>query len=299
MQPLGYLRKAETECKKVLERLAPIMPQYAKEAQDVLDNAKQAVKFVMPENGKIFDSGFKALPETLNLPFPKIVIEYECLAEGGVAEQVFGKIATTPANKRIVYAEQQDQVILVVSIVAFRLPTGGEEWQIQPYYAGLMTNDMVQPFEEVKRPPELAVGNHIKNVYTKFVDIGGMAKRIHGDSWEENAYVDMIDESGAVLSLIEALSCRNVGIEKLPIRKMNKSAAKRGAIPFDEYHVLTVTGQSKPANGSGDSHHRSPREHLRRGHIRRLPTGNTWVNSTVVNAGIGSKINKIYALETQ
>lgn len=299
MQPLGYLRRADVECRSILKKLDPIMPQYAQQARDLLDNAKQAVKFVMPVNGKIFDSHFKGLPEKLNLPFPKIIIEYECVAEGGIAEQVFGKKATTPANKRIIYAEQQDKVIMVTSIVAFRMATGGEEWQVQPYYAGLMTDEMVQPFEEVKRPPEAAIGNHINNVYTKFVDMGGMAKRVHGDTWEENAYVDMIDESGAVLSLIEALSCKNVGIEKLPIRKMNKSAAKRGAIPFDEYHVLTVTGQAKSVKENGGGHHRSPREHLRRGHIRRLETGNIWVNSTVVNAGIGSKINKIYAMENK
>lgn len=299
MQPLGYLRKADAECRKLLEIMLPIAPQYAQEAQDILENAKQAVKFLMPENGKIFDSHFKALPEKLHLPFPKIVIEYQCLAEGGVAEEVFGKKATTPAKKRIIYAEQQGGVIMVVSIVAFCLSTGGESWQVQPYYAGIMTNEMVQPFEEVKKPPEAALGKDIKNVFTKFIDMGGMAKRAHGDTWEQNAYVDMLDESGAVLSLIEALSCKNVGVEKLPMRKMNKGAAKRGALPFDQYHVLTVGGLSKSTRESGGAQHRSPREHLRRGHIRRLDTGNIWVNSTVVNAGIGSKIEKTYSLESK
>ena len=109
----------------------------------------------------------------------------------------------------------------------------------------------------------------------------------------------MMDECNSVMGLIEALSCKNVGIEALPQRKMNKGAMKRGALPFSSYHVLTVTNQSKHVKGYGDAHHRSPREHLRRGHIRRLTTGNTWVNSTVVNAGIGSKIIKTYALETQ
>jgi hypothetical protein len=40
--------------------------------------------------------------------------------------------------------------------------------------------------------------------------------------------------------------------------------------------------------------HRSPREHLRRGHIRIYQSGRRiWVNSTLVNAGVGGRISTV------
>jgi len=85
----------------------------------------------------------------------------------------------------------------------------------------------------------------------------------------------------------------------LPTRqKLNKSAVKRGALPFDEYHILTLDGHTKTTGNSktfGDR--RSPREHLRRGHIRRLENKKIWINSMVVNAGNHGKIHKSYELE--
>lgn len=41
----------------------------------------------------------------------------------------------------------------------------------------------------------------------------------------------------------------------------------------------------------------SPREHLRRGHIRRLEDGRKfWINAAVVAAGNGGKIHKDYGI---
>ncbi len=73
------------------------------------------------------------------------------------------------------------------------------------------------------------------------------------------------------------------------------------ALPFDEYHVLTVAIPSAKASVNnqaesiGDRH--SPREHLRRGHIRRLQDSRKiWVNAAIINAGVGTKIHKNYAV---
>jgi hypothetical protein len=82
------------------------------------------------------------------------------------------------------------------------------------------------------------------------------------------------------------------------VRKLNKGAAKRGALPFDEYRVLVVNAPGKEGaaqeHSAGAMTHRSPREHLRRGHIRIYQSGRRiWVNSTLVNAGVGGRISTV------
>jgi hypothetical protein len=296
MQTHDFLRKAISAIGESIEQNQKFLTtDYCIQVMQLLHQAKKAVKFVLPDNGRIFDTKFKALPSNLKLPFPEILIEYRCVAEGGLAEELFGKIATAPAPKRIVYATQTDKGILVAAAVAYKRDDG-DLWQVMPYYAEVLNDQGITGNEVIHSPPEGLNHEKITGVYSRFSDMGGLSKKMFGDAWENHAYTDMFDEVSAVLSLVEALSCKNVGIEKIPARKMNKSALKRGAMLFDEYHLLTVTSTAASSVDRGGSH-RSPREHLRRGHIRRLESGNIWVNSTVVNAGNHGKIQKVYALE--
>lgn len=297
MQPHDYLRKAAPFILGSYKRICDT-EEYENFVKTIFHTAFNAVKFVMPENGKIFDTELDALPEIIKLPYESIVIEYKCTNEGGLSEKYFGTTKVSPAKKRIVIASQHKDVITVVSMVCFNINLI-ERWQIQPYLACVLTNAKEEDFLKDEDLGPVLGDKCVEKLGVYFHDMCGLAEKYFGEKWQENAYCDMMDECNAVMALIEALSCKNVGIESLPQRKMNKGAMKRGALPFSSYHVLTVTNQSKHVKGYGDAHHRSPREHLRRGHIRRLTTGNTWVNSTVVNAGIGSKIIKTYALETQ
>lgn len=100
----------------------------------------------------------------------------------------------------------------------------------------------------------------------------------------------------AVLSLLNALACSNVHIERSEPKKAGKKI--KTALPFDTYHILTIDVPGKAGNGAATGGHRSPREHLRRGHIRRLADGRRiWVNATVVAAGRGAGVvTKDYAV---
>lgn len=103
---------------------------------------------------------------------------------------------------------------------------------------------------------------------------------------EENA-ADVHAEAERLLGFLNALQCSNVRAERMPARKTGKV---KSALPFDEYHVLTIRGSESSA-GAANGTHRSPREHLRRGHIRRLQDGRkVWVNATVVCAGRGAGV---------
>lgn len=102
-------------------------------------------------------------------------------------------------------------------------------------------------------------------------------------------------EAARILQLLNMLACANVRTEKVS----QKQSSKKDALPFDSYRVLLIE-QRQPAKAgpSTGGTHRSPREHLRRGHIRRYESGlKVWVNAAVVNAGVGGLVTKDYAVK--
>jgi hypothetical protein len=296
---MNFLRKAIPQIQASLNRKGN--ERFIEVIDWVCDRAVKAEKFVMPNGGQIFDSGLKALPDKLNLPFPEIVLEYFCVkVDGGrvgdgLASEILGEEFINAAPKRIVYACQKDVGIAVFSLVETKFPSEQQTWLFMPFGALVSKKHNVtihhNPLEGINKPL-------IEGVTVAYQDFSGLAIKKYGDDWEKYAAIDLNDEIMAVLSLLEALSCKNVSTEKLPTRKLNKGAQKRGVLDFDEYHVLTINRTSTDVGvGLGGGSHRSPREHLRRGHIRRLPHGNIWVNSTVVNPNVGGKINKVYELQ--
>ena len=292
VNPLNYLRQASKKILADIPYLERKFPEYANKVQGVLREAARSKKFVLPNGGRILDTDLRALPDIIRLPFPSIVLEYEVSASCGVSEQVFGKENTTSAPKRIAYAQESDDGwIDVVVIVGTRDGT----WTMLPYVASVHRKEdgvwaCIDPYIASKTDAK-----HDDRLISVMHKLGEVANKI--DQWELRARVDTMDEVNSVLSLVEALSCINVASSPLPIRKANKSATKRGAIPFDEYHVLTIKQNSGLKNDAACTRGRSPREHLRRGHIRRIGEGRcVWVNSCVVGSASGGKITKDYKI---
>ena len=78
MQTYNYLRKATRAIPEIIEANQEFLTQaYSVQALQLLQEAQKAVKFVLPDNGRIFDSKFKGLPSILKLPYPEILIEYQ------------------------------------------------------------------------------------------------------------------------------------------------------------------------------------------------------------------------------
>lgn len=104
-------------------------------------------------------------------------------------------------------------------------------------------------------------------------------------------------EVAAYYSFINVASCSNV--EFTPASGCDRaSMKKRRALGFDEYKVLMVSNHIRAKGEDRGGSHASPREHLRRGHIRRIDDGRrVWVNATVVCAGSAGRITKDYAIK--
>lgn len=303
MEPLNYLRAA-TAC--MHENWLPWArrhhPLDARAGEAILREADKAPKFVIPKGGRILFDELKGLPRDFRLPYPITVIEYEANDEPGMVTEVYGEENTCLATKRIVVAREAGvSEIEVFSIIYVSDPRWGgkahrahSRWVLQPAGATI--------FRDSSAPrPERGKGAAIGDLAVSVFALGSAASADPsiGKDWAEHAYHNLIDECAAALELIEALACSNVSHEAMPVRKLNKGAARRGALPFHEYRTLVVNARSGGSGSrNGDGSHRSPREHLRRGHIRRLGDGRQlWINSTVVNAGRGGVIQKVYTVQ--
>ena len=293
MNPLNYLRQATACISKTLPTIAETAPEYASKAKQLLAECAKSRKFLLPEGGRIFDDNLRGLPDVLRLPFPQIVIEYRASQGESVAEQMFGEEGTHPVPKRVIYAQEVDGWIDVVCICG----TDDGDWYLLPWFVALKKKEEGEIVGDSDLSGKVSNSVPIPSVVTQFFLFGEIGKDV--PNWGLRAQADTNDEANTVMSLIEALSCINVTHDALPARKQNKSGKRRGALPFDEYRVLTIKPSSTKDSGDSSGTGRSPREHLRRGHIRRLDDKRrVWVNACVVNPGTQGKITSDYRVKS-
>lgn len=240
--------------------------------QHLIDLSAASQKFILPCGGRILkDYAFRGLEkyEALNLPFPFIALEYQ-VEKNPITTGQFS------SSKRIVFA-RTDEDFIRLTTVCFKDVDG--TWHAFP--------DVAIP----------------RRGWCKDIGSDGRALCMLMPTQARQfdrpeVYRDYLDECGAVMDFLNALSCSNVEIGKSPAGKTAKAMHK--AFPFDDYHILTIKSSTSDGLrnvGSAVGIHRSPREHLRRGHIRRHANGaKIWVNATVVNPGIGGKVSKDYRL---
>jgi hypothetical protein len=98
-----------------------------------------------------------------------------------------------------------------------------------------------------------------------------------------------------ILDFLGVLACTNVSTQRYDPPKADRKI--KAALPFDSYHYLVLKphGQSTASEPLVHDHAR-PREHVRRGHIRRLASSRVFVRPTVVNPGIGGRVVKDYVV---
>jgi hypothetical protein len=108
-----------------------------------------------------------------------------------------------------------------------------------------------------------------------------------------------INNATILLEMLNALACSNV----FPSRVHAPGRRRRVSDPSgcDVYYMLSVDPRAAISNLSlapPGFARTSVREHIRRGHIRRLASGTkVWVQPAVVNAGRGfGKVHKSYAI---
>jgi hypothetical protein len=279
--PTNYCRQFVSYAQDLLFR-GKVKEKYRGELSRLAGLATAAQKFLLPDGGVYLDDPeFTALDADLELalPFPVLALEYAVRGSDG-------RILT----KNILLCEQEDDRIIfhpIMMVVGVEfasvdgLPVDSVNRVWRPYQAGSIKTS------GYRRPD----GWSFRKLDHPFADLKLFPSAISGN---ENDFVR--ENCELLLLFLNTLACSNVAIEASIPSKQPK--ASKGALPFDIYHVLSVRSSSEGGQDHGGTH-RSPREHLRRGHIRRLSTGKKiWINAVVVNAGAGASVLKDYRLGT-
>ena len=257
---------------------------------------KGSVHFSLPINGIVFDNSFKGVRnKSIRLPFEQITVEF--IGEEGTHYLIYAKETKDNAEN------------ILISVCAIR--GNGDIWtpaflmaQIQSNWDDLSGSRRVVFEDEINliKDSSVKVGIRFFTLFQGLLDVA--TNEITEEKALKRGMQSMSFCVAPIVSLCEALSCSNVTHE--PQEKINPALNARrirdGKLPFYETRCLVINaGKTKLAsNGSGNGNHASPRQHLRRGHIRRLENKNVWVNSCVVAAGSeNGKIDKSYSVSTK
>jgi hypothetical protein len=102
-------------------------------------------------------------------------------------------------------------------------------------------------------------------------------------------------------AVLQALRCKNVYLrDNTPPEKLNKKRKQTGKVPFFSYKTLHLATGSKTVvrRDASEPDRNSPRLHFRRGHVRRLSSGElTWVSQCMVGDKNRGLVMKDYAVK--
>jgi len=280
-KPLNYCRDMVASLAPLLDK--PDLPQrIGVLITTVIAATKKSQKFLLPDYGRLMDDvGLKALDDdVLHLPFQTIALEYHYPIDPTLVLQE----NESQCSKRILLASQSLDAIVIWRV---QYMTKIKCWVA----AGPVALPLSKPIDRSK------VGSDGR-CCVGIVDLSGQTDFDPVD-WADS----FADDAWVLLSFLNALACSNVQTRVLPKpAPISGRQAKKNPPHTDVYHILTVPlspAKDGKHDGIGHGSAIAKREHLRRGHIRRLSdTKKIWVNAAVVNAGRGfGRVTKDYEVK--
>ena len=266
---------------------------------------KDAIHFSVPDNGTIFDDNLKGIRgEELRLPFPTITIEYTSVELHENINDGYDK-----SSKRLIFATEltKDEVKSWYGNITRNYDLGDKciciftayfidkynTWEFSPFGFVIPTKWDTQNFLRTKG--ENGIFGNLIILSNDILKLCNVKTKEDFDKLSN----ECCEESNILLEFLEAISCSNVGykpIEEIN-HKLNIKRINQGKLPFYETYTLVIDSKeiTESSNTFGGTH-RSPRQHLRRGHIRRLPTKKVWVNSAIIGNSKNGIIQKDYAV---
>ena len=310
----NYAAQAQAGLKLWADATAHLYSKDAKAVRELSASIGDAVHFALPDNGRIMEDGLKGLQGIdLRLPYPAITVEYF------VNEKAPWNPETEVSSpKRLAFAYEIPQgmfddvsefseggvIVFAANFISRENGTGGY-WG--PIPMGLAIPRRWEGRAWLGVQPSIAPAESgtvftcidvplCHEIYEQMVDAYGE------ESAALYAHHDIQDEATAVLELCEALACSNIESEVIePVdQRKNAKRIKQGKLPRYETRRLVIKApitRGAESQAQGGSDRQGPREHLRRGHIRRLQDGRRiWVQSCVVGSRENGVIHKSYAV---
>lgn len=319
---LNYSSACVADLTKLAETYAAAsMPYSSLGVRSLLKTMTAAQRFVLPDGGRLLEDNLRGIKgRRLRLPFPVVTLEYfvdqtgqapgeQCSRRIAIAqESTYAELGAlmTSMNRSVRWPRKDgDERLIIVSAVSFY--DLANEWRVQACAIIIgeswEAQDNSQPIPSFFPRKTPLTGGEAKMGVLPIALLPEVSDIIIEEMGYDAAFQAMMhdvnDEVTAVLEFCEALTCVNVTPTKIQSVSptVNARRAASGKLPLADAWCLTldVPLELKVGRATGVGAHRSPRTHLRRGHIRRLPDKNVWVNSTVVGSG-DVKIEKHYHL---
>jgi hypothetical protein len=251
MQHTNYCRQMLIDL-QAEAALANLEPDLKVDVDIFINLCRLSQKFMLPLNGELLpDNEVRALDDSVPLRLPHALVALEFV------EQSVSSKGNTGTCKVVLFCIDGEDSIYLRSAVSY---SSNGSWMINRRLVCIPKTNFLDRSDP-------------KRVKVNFYSEG------------EDSFEVAFGTVKTVLCFLNALACSNVRVHASMPKKTGKKI--KAALPFDTYHVLTVELPGRSSARAGlDGPHRSPREHLRRGHIRRLADGRrVWVNATVVAAG--------------
>lgn len=253
---------------------------------------KDAQVFCLPGDGLVFgaDVTIDSLEGPLRLPFPICALEFMPVLQP-TAHNIYADPDCTDSSytvdKSIVIAIdcestgfRHSHIEADIVIITLQHVKSLDIWSISPFFYYLGADKIAN-----RVPEEIAAG------LLKIDDDKALTYQVtvienFKDVVDQPNEMDIATSMFPVLHLLKALQVHNIEVERRSETKLNKARVKSGKRALPDHHILTVTGRSyAPKPGKPNGTHASPRQHLRRAHLRHYDGHNTWVNSMIVNPG--------------
>ena len=314
------------QCEKEITKIAGLLAAVGDwdQVNDLfLQHIKDSVHFALPDGGKILDDEKKGIKgERIRLPFKKMTIEYYVPQR---SDEEYKGEGTYKSSKRLIVAREltQEEVEYEFQGFKYKAKDPDDVWivltaasyvdQVNMWTPEIFGWIMPSNWDDIGddsnmldlRPPNDTAYIGLSGLPI-YVCKNAMAKASKHENSDRQFFKEAIRDIGAeilaLLELCEALSCSNIKHEVMEHydAKMNQRRIKDGKVPLYETRTLWLDAPSTIVYGGNEGiggTHRSPRQHLRRGHIRRLQSGKkVWVNSAVVGARNGGVICSTYAI---
>lgn len=293
-----------------------------------------SVKFILPDNGYLFDEhDYKpSMFELQRLPFDVCALEFCATQElfnpdSGLAYSP--KRIALAFDPRKLSPERKAQLTRLLrpgwesafperalAIMAVYEANGVWASSVGIVVLDLDNDRPVQLTPELAQQddlltsvrPKLGPANTKHGMPVTFYTFGERCRYLGMTDQEatQNLLIDTVDETRTTYEFLAAINCSNVGMETVTASAaLNSKRIKNGKRPFFDYKVLDIdVGASGGSRTGSTGLGASVRTHLRRGHIRRLGEkfGNKvlWINATMVNASsTKGVVDKAYRMKKQ
>lgn len=242
---------------------------------------RAAQKFLLPDDGRLLHAKPERIREWMaehpRLPFPITALEFDTPTSITAAD------IGARVDAMVVVARQapESQKIVVLSCIRYA-------------QNGKFGGDWI-PADEIEYDPTTGEFHNAAALGLGAEDAGQDATK--ADCLTRVAV-------SAITELLAALACSNTRVQVAAgtERRHWSESRRERELPHFVYHELVLEAPRQPGQASapGGGHHASPRQHLRRGHIRRYASGQTiWINAMVVGDASRGVVDKHYRVRNR